>query len=138
MRWWLSGVALMLLFMVIQLPVAFVLMQLPPLSVPVDFYQTKGTLWHGDTCAKTPIMQEDPCVTWHWQPAEILKGDMVWSVSAELERAKIDMLANASFNGWQLKGGLRVEDAVMMPSWAQMMPAGATPAQKNISFQGAW
>jgi hypothetical protein len=138
MRWWLSGVVLTLLFMVFQLPAAFVLSNLPTMPVPISFYQTKGTIWQGETCAQTPVMAQDPCLKWNWQPVEILAGNMAWAVAADAEQAKIDMLANVSTYGWQLKGGVVVDKAGVMPSWAQMMPVGATPQQKNISFQGVW
>lgn len=75
--WILGGVLLYLLFLILQMPVAWLIARLPA-DVPVQLRQASGTPWQG--AVRQVIWQADVdridvgSFAWRWRPGELLNG----------------------------------------------------------------
>lgn len=73
----LGGVLLYLVFLLVQMPLAWLLGRLPD-NLPVQFGQASGTLWHGAVDDLVWRVDADRIrlgrLSWQWLPAELLHG----------------------------------------------------------------
>lgn len=137
--WSIGFVLLSFVFLLVQLPASWVIRQLPPLPIAVEFAQTTGTVWQGETLLQTPLLSARPAnVHWQWQASELLVGRAQWQLEAEVDRALVNVVCTLSRSGWSVNGDVVAAAASPLPQWAQLLPAGGQSNQRVIRYQMGW
>lgn len=141
MRLWVLGSVCFVIFLLVQLPMRFVLTLLPPLPM-VTIEQLEGTPWKGNACVSSAMLGTQAiCGTWQLNLSELLSGQANWSISATMDKHFQTQSAQVSLtsNDWKLQGKLLPQQTDSLPANLQWLPKETPDASTRIiEFSGRW
>ena len=129
-RWWLVGLVLFLLFVLLQMPAAWVVEKYAPQSPYVQ--HVSGNVWQGAAIWQLPIPQASltGAATWSWRPWQLFVGKLGADVDISTGQTRLDGQVSVGRNSWQvdeLRGKIAPETLGNTVSW--QLPN--TPIQVN-------
>lgn len=137
LSWFVGGLLLTVMFMIVQLPTRFVITLLPSMPA-ISLSESTGTVWLGGVCAKVQMIPEKVCMNWDWQLSPLLSGNMQWDVIAVTQDVQSKMLVSVNPAKWQVNGVLSTTAGQSIPQWAAWLPAGKTISEKKLDFSEPW
>ncbi|MBP2280204.1 general secretion pathway protein N [Psychrobacter sp. PL19] len=133
--WWLLGLAIFMLFALVQMPAAWVIEKYAPQSPYVQ--HVSGNLWQGSAVWQLP-MSATPLtgtVEWSWQPWQLLLGKVSVFVDISSGKTKLNGQVKIGHSSWQvndMSGKIAPETLASVVDW--QLPN--TPIQLNaVSLQ---
>lgn len=101
--WWLVGLVLLCLCLVVQLPASWIVQKFAPNNPYLQ--QISGNLWQGHAnwqVVTDPTKTVTGTVSWHWQPWQLLTGKL--SFRTDIRSGKTNLIGNSRFgkNTWQI------------------------------------
>jgi hypothetical protein len=133
----LLGIALTLVFALIQLPTRFAVSLLPSMPA-ITLSDPIGSIWQGGVCVNSQMLPEKACINWNWQATQVLSGNWVWDATAATGDVRSKLVARVNTTAWQVNGALNTPAGQAIPQWAAWLPAGQTQSEKKIDFSGSW
>lgn len=128
--WWLVGLALFVIFTMVQMPAAWVIQKYVPNSPYVQ--HVSGNLWQGSSIWQLPQATTPLTGTaeWSWQPWHLLVGKMAADVDISSGQTKLDGQVKVARHSWQvndMSGKIAPETLANIVDW--QLPS--TPIQIN-------
>lgn len=128
--WWLIGLVLFGIFVVLQMPAAWVLSKYAPNSPYVQ--QVTGNLWQGSVIWQVPNTREPltGSARWTWQPWYLLLGQAAADIDITTGQTQLNGQMKVSRKAWQvsdMKGKIAPQTLNSIVNW--QLPN--TPIQVN-------
>lgn len=131
--WWLVGLIVFALFVLLQMPVAWVLEKYAPESPYVQ--HVSGNLWQGSAIWQSPTTFTDKppltgSVSWTWQPWHLVVGKIGADIDISTGQSRLDGQLKISRSSWQvtdMSGKIAPETLANVVDW--QLPN--TPIQVN-------
>ena len=119
--WWLVGLVLLCLSLLIQLPAAWLLQKFAPNNPYLQ--QISGNLWQGQANWQINARPNTPLagsVNWRWQPWHLLMGKL--GMAVDIRSGKTDLQGVVKFNktSWQVNdfnGKISHDTLAQLVSW---------------------
>lgn len=133
--WWLIGFMLFLLFMLLQMPAAWMMEKYAPQSPYVQ--HVSGNLWQGSVIWQLPLTTASltGSANWTWQPWQLLLGKIGAKVDINTGQTKLNGQIKVGRHSWQISdmsGKVTPETLTSVVDW--QLPN--TPIQVNqVSLQ---
>lgn len=128
--WWLIGLIVFGVFVVLQMPASWILSKYAPQSPYVQ--QVSGNLWQGSAIWQVPNTNESltGSARWHWQPWYLFLGQFAADVDISADQTRLNGQVRVSRNAWQvkdMKGKIAPQTLSSLVNW--QLPN--TPIQVN-------
>lgn len=101
--WWLVGVVLIMLFLLLQMPAVWVVKKMAPNSPYIQ--HVSGNLWQGAAIWQLPLTASplSGSATWSWQPWQLFLGKLGAAMTIESGQSLLTGDVSLGKNSWQIK-----------------------------------
>lgn len=140
--WWLIGLVLLSISLVVQLPARWLVQKFAP-NLPY-IQQISGNLWQGQAnwqLMPKPTTPLAGTVSWQWQPWHLLTGKLGMAIHIQTGATTLDGQAKFNQTGWQvneLTGKIAPDTVRQLLNWqfpdSPIMVNSLSLAQENNSF----
>lgn len=141
LKWWL-GILLLIVFMGIQMPAAWVAQQLSPIlsEQGSQLTQVQGSVWHGSAVLYSQWLANVPMqLHWQWQVSGLRLAQWRWSIQGQQEHVHVQAHYAMGWQGWQLDV-VASSDVPTPPGWFSLLTtmANGQTTQYVGHYQQAW
>lgn len=121
--WWLFGLILLCLFLLVQLPASWLLQKFLPNNPYLQ--QVSGNLWEGQSSwqvhkPNSPHQSLSGTLSWRWQPVYLLTGKLAMMVEIRSGQTLLTGLSKFGKDSWQIndfKGKISQDTLSQFGSW---------------------